>query len=90
MTPRGGLVAAIATLIGFLGPGAMAGEADVLTATAARSGDGSWRFEVTIRHGDQGWSHDADAWEVVAPDGMVLGTRTLLHPHDAESRLPAA
>ena len=25
--------------------------------------------------------HYADKWEVLAPDGTVLGTRTLYHPH---------
>jgi len=59
---------------------ASAGEADVIAATASRSG-GAWRFDVTVRHGDTGWEHYADAWRVVGPDGTVLGTRTLYHPH---------
>jgi len=42
------------------------------------------RFVVTVRHADAGWDHYANAWEVVAPDGTVLATRTLLHPHDNE------
>ena len=49
------------------------------------SSGGTWRFEVRIRHNDQGWSHYADLWEVVAPEtGDVLGTRVLAHPHDNE------
>jgi hypothetical protein len=60
---------------------ASAGEADVVAATLTPSGDGTWRVEVTVAHADEGWDHYADAWEVVAPDGTVLGTRTLLHPH---------
>jgi hypothetical protein len=59
---------------------ASAGEADVIAAKASRSG-GTWRFDVTVRHGDRGWEHYADAWRVVGPDGAVLGTRTLYHPH---------
>ena len=59
---------------------ALAGEADVLSAKATKSGNG-WRFDVTVQHGDTGWEHYADAWRVVAPDGTVLGTRTLYHPH---------
>ena len=39
---------------------------------------------VTVQHADTGWDHYADAWEVLAPDGTVLGTRTLLHPHTDE------
>ena len=60
------------------------GEADVVSVKAARDADGSYRFEVTVRHADAGWEHYADRWEVLAPDGSKLGTRVLLHPHDAE------
>jgi hypothetical protein len=63
-------------------PGAaLAGEADVVDAQLTPAADGSFRFEVTVRHADTGWEHYADAFEVVAPDGGVLGTRILLHPH---------
>ena len=58
----------------------MAGPADVIDAKATKTG-GGWRFDVTVRHGDTGWEHYADAWRVVGPDGAVLGTRTLYHPH---------
>ncbi len=61
----------------------MAGEADVVGARAARAGD-TYSFDVTVRHADAGWDHYADRWDVVAPDGSVLGTRVLLHPHDTE------
>jgi hypothetical protein len=60
---------------------ALAGEADVVAATAAKGGDGGYRFDVTLRHADEGWDHYADAWDVLAPDGTVLGTRVLYHPH---------
>lgn len=63
---------------------AKAGEADVVAVEAARAGAGTYRFDVTVSHGDEGWDHYADAWDVVAPDGTVLGTRTLLHPHENE------
>lgn len=59
----------------------LAGEVDVLDATAERQGDGTWRFEATLKHADTGWEHYADKWEVLAPDGTILGTRTLYHPH---------
>jgi hypothetical protein len=58
-----------------------AGEADVLAVEVSAVGEHALRFDVTVRHADSGWDHDADAFEVVAPDGAVLGTRTLLHPH---------
>jgi hypothetical protein len=63
---------------------ALAGEADVVGARAEKSGAGTWRFSVTVRHADTGWDHYADAWDVLAPDGTVLGTRELLHPHETE------
>lgn len=63
---------------------AIAGEVDVVDAQASKSADGTWRFDVTLRHADEGWDHYADAWEVLAPDGTVLATRVLYHPHVEE------
>ncbi len=62
----------------------LAGEVSIVSAEATREGETTWRFEVTLRHADTGWEHYADAWEVRTPDGAVLGTRTLLHPHVEE------
>ena len=62
----------------------LAGEADVVGVKAAKSSDGTWSFNVTVSHGDEGWDHYANRWDVVAPDGTVLGTRTLHHPHETE------
>lgn len=64
-----------------------AGEADVRNVEIARTDDGRYRIDVTVRHGDTGWSHYADRWEVVAPDGTVLGRRTLFHLHEDEQPL---
>ena len=47
---------------------------------AARSG-ATWRFAVTLSHGDTGWEDYADGWRVEAEDGTILGTRVLHHPH---------
>lgn len=60
---------------------ALAGEADVVDVAVIAEGGGSYRFDVTLRHDDEGWDHYADRWDVVAPDGTVLGSRTLYHPH---------
>lgn len=70
-----------AAVMAFVGPSAIAGEADVVNAVVSRTGEGVFSFAVTVRHDDTGWDHYADRWEVVAPDGAVLGTRVLLHPH---------
>ena len=74
----------IALLFLLSAGGAFGGEADVLAVEAAREGAGAWRFDVTVKHADEGWEHYADRWEVLAPDGTVLGTRVLLHPHETE------
>ena len=76
------LIACAALLV--LPVAAVAGEADVLQVEASRSDDKTWRFSVTVAHADEGWDHYADAWDVVGPDGTVLGTRTLAHPHETE------
>jgi hypothetical protein len=62
--------------------GAVAGLADVLHAQI-RPGEAPGRFEVevTVRHADSGWDHYANRWEILAPDGAVLATRVLAHPH---------
>ena len=63
---------------------AAAGEPEVVDAKATRAADGSYRFDVTIRHGDTGWDHYADRWDILDEDGKILGTRVLLHPHENE------
>jgi hypothetical protein len=60
---------------------AYAGEADVVQVKVVISGERTYRFDVTVLHGDTGWDHYADQWEILAPDGEILGTRKLLHPH---------
>jgi len=74
------IAATLALCTAFVSAPAAAGEAAVVAVAARPSGDG-WRFDVTVRHADEGWDHYADKWEVVAPDGSVLGTRVLLHLH---------
>jgi hypothetical protein len=65
--------------------------ADVEFVRATLAADGTWRFEVTVRHPDTGWDDYADGWDVLTPDGQVLKidetdrfTRLLLHPHESE------
>ncbi|MAW85738.1 MAG: hypothetical protein CMJ42_04315 [Phyllobacteriaceae bacterium] len=71
----------LAILLSLLALPALAGEADVVDARYSQSSDGSYTFHVTIRHGDEGWDHYADRWQVLGPDGAVLGERVLAHPH---------
>ncbi|MFT4716920.1 MAG: hypothetical protein ACI9ZD_001648 [Paracoccaceae bacterium] len=53
---------------------------EIITATANQTGSG-WNFNVTLRHGDEGWDHYADGWGVYDLDGTALGYRVLAHPH---------
>jgi len=72
-----GVIAASIALPGA----AMAGEADVVAVDLIETGERVYTFSVTVAHTDEGWDHYADRWEIVAPDGRVLATRVLLHPH---------
>ncbi len=63
---------------------AIAGEADVVGVKVRPSGPRLYGFDVTVRSNDTGWDYYAERFEVVAPDGTVLGTRVLLHPHETE------
>ena len=61
-----------------------AGEADVVGVKAQQEAAGTWRFDVTVRHADEGWDHYADKWVVEGPEGALYGERVLLHPHETE------
>jgi hypothetical protein len=58
-----------------------AGEADVVDVAVSCNSDSICRFDVTVRHDDEGWEHFANRWEILSPDGEVLATRELAHPH---------
>jgi hypothetical protein len=63
---------------------AYGGEADVLEVNVSCHDERVCRFDVTVKHDDQGWEHYANRWEVLSPDGEILATRVLRHPHDNE------
>lgn len=63
---------------------ALAGEADVIAVKLRTTAPQVYGFDVTVRSKDTGWDYYAERFEVVAPDGSVLGTRVLLHPHETE------
>lgn len=75
----------------LVGPApARAGEADVVGAEVrCRPAPGGreasiCQFSVSVRHDDTGWDHYANRYEIVGPDGRVLATRILRHPHVEE------
>lgn len=80
------LAAGLAAGLGLLGglEPAAAGEVEIREVAVTRTAPGVYRFDVTLRHGDTGWDHYANKWEVLGPDGTVLGERVLLHPHEHE------
>lgn len=61
-----------------------AGEADVVDVKVRRSAPSVYDFDVTVKSVDKGWSYYADAFEVLTPEGRLLGRRELLHPHETE------
>lgn len=69
----------ITYLLLLLSASATANEADVIDVKTKCHKECT--FYVTVRHQDQGWDHFANRWEVLTPDGAVVATRTLLHPH---------
>jgi len=78
---------------------AVAGEPQVVDAKVRPRADGAYDFTATLRHGDEGWKHYADWWEVLTVGGQTLAKRVLLHPHVDEQpftrgltgvRIPAA
>lgn len=74
---------AAALVLSMANTAVQAGEAHVVDATVESRGD-TYRFDVTLRHGDEGWDHYADRWEVLTPEGEVIDERTLHHPHENE------
>lgn len=60
---------------------ATAGEVRIVDVDAKLNQDGRYGFSVTLKHADNGWDHYADGWQVLSPEGKVLGERVLLHPH---------
>jgi len=59
--------------------------AQVRSARLVHRGGGSWDVSVSVFHNDEGWSHYADAWQILKDStGELLGERILAHPHDTE------
>lgn len=76
---RMAMIFAAALMVGW--GTALAGQVTVVEVEAVPTGASTYRFDVTLAHGDTGWDHYADRWDVLAPDGTVLGSRVLYHPH---------
>ncbi len=68
----------VLALLGF-STALTAGEADIVEVKVQCTS--SCTFNVTVQHADTGWKHYANQWDVLTPDGKVLGSRVLYHPH---------
>ena len=62
----------------------LAGMADVVDVKVVKVNADAYRFTVTVQHKDEGWDHYVDRWEVLDMEGNMLGSRTIMHPHDNE------
>jgi hypothetical protein len=73
--------AALAALLILAASPAWSGEADVIAVAIDRHPDTEDTFDVraTILSNDQGIDYRADAFEVLAPDGRVLGRLDFPH-----------
>ena len=61
--------------------------AHVIDGTATQQSSGNWLISATVSSTETGWDKYADEWKVeyIDDDGtMLLGTRTLAHPHENE------
>lgn len=68
-------------LLAVLAAAPAASDPPKIDAVKAERSGGTWRFDVTITHGDTGWDHYTDGWRILDPNGNELGMRTLAHPH---------
>jgi len=71
---------AVAVLVGAVA-GVQAGEPSVLDVTVTANANGTYAFQVTVFHKDEGWDHYANAFDIMIGDGTSVGTRVLYHPH---------
>jgi len=65
----------------LLGGIAAAGDAAIKEVDIKSLGDRMYQVSVTLLHGDTGWDHYANRWDVLDEEGNVLGSRVLAHPH---------
>jgi len=74
----------ILTVLLFIPAMLLAGEAEVVNVKVEPKNSGLYKVEVSVSNPGEDWEHYVDIWEVLAPDGTVLGSRTLVHPHPDE------
>jgi len=74
------LFSPVTVLIGMMIPGILfGGEVEIVNVEVVCNS--SCAFSVTLKHGDEGWDHYANQWDVMMMDGTLLKSRVLYHPH---------
>ncbi len=53
----------------------------MIEAKAQPMKGGTYVIIATIRHADESFAHFANKFEILTPDGTLLATRPLAHPH---------
>lgn len=76
-----GLSGLVVLLLGLTSSWVHAGKPEVVTAQAECNPQRVCTLRVTLRHDDTGWDHYTNQWQVLSPQGQLLATRTLHHPH---------
>jgi hypothetical protein len=79
MNKRRALMRSLAIIPLLLSPLAFAGDVRIVDVRVECAD--SCTFAVTLEHGDEGWNHFANQWDVVMLNGELLGSRVLHHPH---------
>ena len=69
----------LATL--FFSSNLLAGQALIENVTAECNPQRLCKFEVTVSHADEGWTHYANGWQIFTPKGELLAHHVLGHPH---------
>lgn len=63
---------------------AIANEVEVVSVKLKNKTAEHYKIDVTLLHGDTGWDHYANAWEVLDEKKKLIATRVLHHPHVGE------
>jgi len=61
-----------------------ANEVKVVDVKIHNNTSGKARVDVTLLHGDTGWDHYADGWDILDSNKQLIATRVLHHPHESE------
>jgi len=77
-------IATLTILSCCLSPALLAGQAVIEKVKAECNHKRLCKFDVTVSHADEGWTHFANGWQIFTTNGELLGHRALAHPHVKE------